>query len=43
MIAMLENLKGRIDEALPVILQILVNELNKNTQQTAKTYMSMIM
>jgi hypothetical protein len=30
-ITMLENLKGRIDEALPLILQILVNELNASS------------
>lgn len=39
-IAMLENLKGKIDEALPYILKICMNELQ--TPKLPKNYRSMI-
>lgn len=43
-IAMLENLLGRIDQALPLILQICVSELNENSHPKAnKSYKSMIL
>ena len=39
-IAMLENLQGRIDEALPYILKLCINEL---AVKTTKNYTSMVL
>lgn len=43
-IAMLENLQNRIDEAMPYILRICINELNQRgtKNKNPKNYSSMI-
>lgn len=42
-IAMLENLQGKIDEALPMLVQMIVTELNDcSSNKVAKNYTSMV-
>ena len=42
LIAMIENLQGRIDEALPYIVNICVGQLNLDVK-TSKNYVSMVL
>ena len=42
-IAMLENLQGKIDQALPIIVQLIVQELiDCNANKVHKNYTSMV-
>jgi hypothetical protein len=43
MIAMLENLHGRLDEALPYMLQLAIQELTALRPNVAKNFQSMIL
>lgn len=42
-ITMLENLYGKIDEALPLIIQMIVTCLNECEHESPPNYMSMLL